>query len=239
MKFVSAERYISRIQHTFCNNVAKTKVMTDMMIQTNALAYTYPGGRVIRFPDLACRAGETLLITGPSGSGKTTLLHLLAGLIRPNEGSVQVAGTALGNLGTRKMDAFRGKHIGIIFQRSHFIDSLSVSDNLTLPLQLTGAPVDRSRLETVAGDLRIGHLLDKLPARLSQGEQQRASIARAVLQSPEVILADEPTASLDDHNCESVARLLSEQAARHNAALLIVTHDNRLTSLYPQHIQLT
>lgn len=210
-----------------------------MMIQTNDLAYTYPGGREIRFPDLACRAGETLLITGPSGAGKTTLLHLLAGLIRPASGTVQVAGTDLGTISTRKMDAFRGNHIGIIFQRSHFISSLSVADNLALPLRLTGARVDNARLISLAGDLRINHLLHQLPARLSQGEQQRASIARAILQAPNVILADEPTASLDDANCESVARLLSEQAARHKAALLIVTHDNRLKSLYPQHIQLT
>ncbi len=137
------------------------------------------------------------------------------------------------------MDAFRGRHIGIIFQRSHFLSALSVRDNLTLPLRLTGSPADHVRLEAVATDLGIQPLLHQLPARLSQGEQQRASIARAVLQTPNVILADEPTASLDDRNCESVARLLSEQAARHNAALLIVTHDNRLTSLYPQHIRLT
>ncbi|WP_205686995.1 ABC transporter ATP-binding protein [Chitinophaga rhizosphaerae] len=212
--------------------------MTDMMIQTSELTYTYPGGRQIRFPDLACRRGETLLITGPSGSGKTTLLHLLAGLIRPADGTVNVAGTPIGSLSTPKMDAFRGQHIGIIFQRSHFIGSLSVADNLLLPLRLTGAAADHKRLEAVAADLRIDHLLHQLPARLSQGEQQRASIARAVLPSPNVILADEPTASLDDRNCEAVARLLSEQAARHNAALLIVTHDNRLTSLFPQHIQL-
>lgn len=213
--------------------------MTDTMIQSTALAYTYPGGRTIRFPELACQAGETLLITGPSGAGKTTLLHLLAGLIRPSGGSVTVAGTDLSTLSTRKLDAFRGQHIGIIFQRSHFLSALSVRENLALPLRLNGNAAEHARIEAVATDLRIQQLLHQLPARLSQGEQQRASIARAVLQQPNVILADEPTASLDDHNCEAVARLLSEQAARHNAALLIVTHDNRLTSLFPKHIQLT
>lgn len=209
------------------------------MIQTHELSYTYPGGRVIRFPDLACQAGETLLITGPSGAGKTTLLHILAGLIPPANGTVEIAGTNIGGLNTRSMDAFRGRHIGIVFQRSHFIGSLSVRDNLMMPLHLTGSRPDKNQLQEVAQSLGIDHLLHQLPARLSQGEQQRASIARAVLPAPNVILADEPTASLDDRNCEAVARLLSEQAARHKAALLIVTHDNRLTSLFPQHIQLT
>ncbi|MBO9153117.1 ABC transporter ATP-binding protein [Chitinophaga sp. GCM10012297] len=208
------------------------------MIYTKNLAYAHPNGRLLQFPDLACEGGNALLITGPSGAGKTTLLHLLAGLLRPASGDVQVGGTSLPQLKPSAMDAFRGKNIGLVFQRSHFIASLSIKENLLLPAALVKEDHPRERLPLLADKLRITALLHKKPAQLSQGEQQRASIARALLQSPQVLLADEPTASLDDHNCEAVAQLLAEQAQQQNAALLIVTHDNRLKQIFKDHIQL-
>lgn len=209
------------------------------MIYTKDLAYAHPNGRLLQFPDLACEGGNALLITGPSGAGKTTLLHLLAGLLRPSSGNVLVGGTSLPQLKLSAMDDFRGKNIGLVFQRSHFIASLSIQENLLLPAALVKAPPSRERMRQLADKLRIGALLHKKPAQLSQGEQQRASIARALLQSPQVLLADEPTASLDDHNCEAVAQLLAEQAQQQNAALLIVTHDNRLKQIFKDHIQLS
>lgn len=201
------------------------------MLYTRNLAYAYPNGRTLRFPDLECAEGNVLLITGGSGVGKTTLLHLLAGLLKPSGGEVQVAGTAIQSLKPGAMDAFRGKHIGIIYQQSHFIAALSVKENLLL--------AGKDRLMEISQKLGIQSLLHKKPAQLSQGEQQRASITRALIQSPQLLLADEPTASLDDDNCIAVAKLLAAQAAEQKAALLIVTHDNRLKQLFANHITLS
>lgn len=201
------------------------------MLYTRNLAYAYPNGRTLRFPDMECAEGNVLLITGGSGVGKTTLLHLLAGLLKPSGGEVQVAGTAIQSLKAGAMDAFRGKHIGIIYQQSHFIAALSVKENLLL--------AGKDRLLEISQKLGIQSLLHKKPAQLSQGEQQRASITRALMQFPQLLLADEPTASLDDENCVAVAKLLAAEAAEQKAALLIVTHDNRLKQLFANHIKLS
>lgn len=209
------------------------------MLYTRNLAYAHPNGRMLRFPDMECAQGDVLLITGGSGVGKTTLLHLLAGLLKPSTGEVHVAGTAIQPLKAAAMDAFRGKHIGIIYQQSHFIAALSVRENLLLPGALSKNGNSDARLQEISGKLGIQQLLHKKPAQLSQGEQQRASITRALMQSPQLLLADEPTASLDDHNCIAVAKLLAEQAAEQKAALLIVTHDNRLKQLFTHHIELS
>lgn len=209
------------------------------MIYTKNLAYAHPNGCMLEFPDMACPVGEVLLITGQSGAGKTTLLHLLAGLLRPSRGEINVAGTFIHPLRPAAMDAFRGRHIGIIYQQSHFIASLSIQENLLLPHSLGRGAGKPHRLQEVSEKLGISTLLHKKPARLSQGEQQRASIARALMQQPQLLLADEPTASLDDDNCTAVARLLAEQAQQQQAALLIVTHDSRLKELFANQIILS
>lgn len=209
------------------------------MIYTKNLAYAHPNGRLLEFPDMACAGGEVLLIAGQSGAGKTTLLHLLAGLLPPSRGEISVAGTFIQPLRPAAMDAFRGKHIGIIYQQSHFIASLSIRENLQLPLALGHRQNKPDRLHEIAGKLGITALLHKKPARLSQGEQQRASIARALMQQPQLLFADEPTANLDDLNCIAVAQLLAEQAQQQQAALLIVTHDSRLKEIFANQITLS
>ena len=141
------------------------------MIYTKNLAYAHPNGRLLEFPDMECAGGEVLLITGQSGAGKTTLLHLLAGLLKPTRGEINVAGTLINPLRPAAMDAFRGRHIGIIYQQSHFIASLSIQENLQLPLALGHPHGGANRLPEVAEKLGITALLHKKPARLSQGEQ--------------------------------------------------------------------
>ncbi|GAA0529551.1 ABC transporter ATP-binding protein [Chitinophaga japonensis] len=203
------------------------------MLQTTHLQYHY-GQRAFTFPPLQCSAGEVLLITGPSGSGKTTLLHLLAGLLLPDAGEIRIDDTVINNLPVAQMDRFRGRHIGIVYQQSHFMAALTVRDNLLLAARLARQPAASKQVAVLARALGIHQLLRQYPARLSQGEQQRVSIARALLPAPPLILADEPTASLDDDNCMAVARLLQQQARQQQAALVIVTHDNRLKALFHQ-----
>ncbi len=198
------------------------------MLETKNLAFAYPGRTALLFPDLTCSQGEHWLLLGESGTGKTTWLHLLGGLRRPTGGSIVLDGRDLSQLPTAEMDTFRGQHIGIIFQQSHFVDSITVEENLKLAQQLAGKPMDKKRIQYLLENLKISHKSKALPRNLSVGEQQRAAIARALINQPRLILADEPTSALDDSNTVSVIELLKNQAREANAILLIVTHDNRL-----------
>lgn len=193
----------------------------------------------MRFPDLACGRSERLLLLGSSGAGKTTLLHLLSGLLRPVGGDVEVEGTMISGLGDRALDQFRGERIGVVFQRAHFVQSLTVLENLALPLFLTGSRPDPARAVAMLEALGVGHKASARPRDLSVGEQQRASIARALVHRPAVVLADEPTSALDDASTEAVIGLLEAQAAEAGATLVIVTHDSRLKDRYPNRVELT
>ena len=208
------------------------------MLQTSDLSFAYPGGSEIRFPDIVCQSGEQWLILGQSGSGKTTLLHLLAGLRTAQSGTIQIGKTQIENLPAAELDVFRGRNIGIIFQTSHFIRSLSVEENLLLTQELAELEPDKKRIHHLLDRLRIGHKLKSKTSDLSVGEQQRVAIARALVNQPKLILADEPTSALDDLNAEEVLTLLKEQAEAVNASLLIVTHDNRLKEAFDKKIEL-
>lgn len=208
------------------------------MIVTQQLQFAYTPQRRFQFPDLKCAPAETLLITGVSGCGKTTLLHLLAGILRPTTGHIQIGDTSLHQLTSAQADRFRGRYIGLIYQKAHFISSLSVLDNLMLPAYFGHKPSTRKHVVDLAEQLGIAHTLHQSPARLSVGEQQRASIARALVNEPQLILADEPTSALDDVNCDAVIRLLTQQARAHGAALIVVTHDSRLKTVMPNQVSL-
>lgn len=208
------------------------------MLQTSDLQYTYDGKTMLRFPDIQCGKGEHWLLLGQSGSGKTTLLHLLGGLLTSKNGAVKVADTHLEKLSSSGLDQFRGKHIGIIFQKSHFVKSLTVEENLALAQQLAGLKINRTRISELLDHLNVGHKLKSKPDRLSQGEQQRVAIARALINQPDVILADEPTSALDDVNCNEVIQLLEREANEVGATLLVVTHDGRLKERFEKQIQL-
>jgi lipoprotein-releasing system ATP-binding protein len=208
------------------------------MITATELTYSYGAGKPMNYPALEVNKGDALLILGKSGCGKTTLLHMLGGLLRPASGRVKIHGQDLASLNDKALDFFRGQHIGLIFQRSYFIQSLNVKDNILMAPYLAKKSIAPERLNELTDMLGINHLLHKLPANLSQGEQQRVSIARAIVHHPDLVLADEPTSSLDDDNTTTVASMLQELCRKNDAALIIVTHDERLKQLIPNKIML-
>jgi ABC-type lipoprotein export system ATPase subunit len=197
-----------------------------MLLHTSLLNFAHPGQKPIHFPDIQLKAGETLLVLGKSGSGKTTLLNLLAGLLTPSSGEVVLDGVSLHQLSSHELDVFRGRKIGIVFQKPHLIAALNVRENLELVPYFSrekGQNLDQLLLE-----LGIGAKSKSSVLTLSEGEAQRVSIARALAISPKLILADEPTSSLDDEHAEIVIQLLKTQAAKIGAALVVVTHDQRV-----------
>lgn len=194
---------------------------------------------MLHFPDIQCKNGEHWLLLGQSGSGKTTLLHLLGGLLSAHAGHIWINETDITTLSGAAMDRFRGRHIGIIFQKSHFVNALTVGENMSLVRHLAGLSPDRQRIVDLLDRLQVGDKLHRKPDQLSVGEQQRVAIARAIVNQPDIILADEPTSALDDHNCDRVLQLLTEQASAVNATLLIVTHDGRLKDKIANQIELT
>lgn len=208
------------------------------MLKTVDLTYQYDDTTSIRFPNIECKNGEHWLLLGQSGTGKTTLLHLLGGLRKTQQGNVIVDNQDLNQLTTTALDHFRGKKIGIVFQQSHFVASLTVEENLLLAQYLAGNKQDKLIVHDLLDQLNLKHKLQSKPNELSQGEQQRVAIARALVNQPSVILADEPTSALDDDNCNEVIQLLEKQAKQQNATLLIVTHDQRLKSYFNNQIVL-
>lgn len=208
------------------------------MISTNNITFQYPKGESFQMPNLACNAGSTLLITGNSGKGKTTLLHLLGGLLKPSNGDILIQETNISNLSDKELDRFRGKNIGLVLQQSHFVASFSVLENIALASWLATGKKALEKAKEILIALDLEQHMNKLPSQLSIGQQQRASIARALINEPKVLLADEPTSSLDDENAERVATLLSKLSKEFKAALIIVTHDQRLKSLFPNQIHL-
>lgn len=208
------------------------------MIEAKGLTYNYKGNVRLKYPDIACGSGETCLLLGASGSGKTTLLHMLAGILSPDAGVIEFDGQAISGFSAKEMNAFRGKEIGIVFQRPHFVQALTVLDNLLLAQRLAGLDTNPAKALNLLERLGIQHKAKVSVKALSQGEKQRVAIARALINEPKLILADEPTSALDDKNAEEVLLLLQDAAQQAQASLLIVTHDNRLTDKVPQQILL-
>ena len=149
-----------------------------------------------------------------------------------------IDGTDLYSLSGTEMDKYRGQNIGLVFQKAHLISALTVKDNLLLAQYFSGIPQDKGRIKEVLNTLNLGEKLNSKVRQLSQGEQQRVTIARALLNNPRLLLADEPTASLDDDNANSVIQLLKEQAENHNASLIIATHDQRVKDAFDLQLNL-
>ena len=208
------------------------------MILSSNLQFEYTSQQRFNFPDISAKVGEPLLILGNSGKGKTTFLHLLGGLLQPTGGKVEIDEIDITQMSTQQLDRFSGRNIGIIFKQSHFVAALSVEENLKLAQKLSGNPIDEDRIADILARLGIIDKRNQSTYRLSLGEQQRVAIARALINRPKLLLADEPTSSLDDYHTQEVITLLEEQAEQSNSSLIIVTHDNRLKSQFPNRVEL-
>ncbi|MGF1637844.1 MAG: ABC transporter ATP-binding protein [Cyclobacteriaceae bacterium] len=208
------------------------------MLQTQNLNFAYTPAVQFNFPDIHLHAGERLLITGLSGAGKTTFLHLISGLLPYKSGKVFIDKQNISAFSRQALDKFRGQNIGFIFQKPYLIHSLSVLQNLYFQRHISGFVKDPLRATTLLEKLGIAYTAHKKPYQLSQGEQQRVTIALALQNQPKLIIADEPTASLDDINCTAVMELLHTEALALNAALVVASHDARIKSLFTREVQL-
>ena len=208
------------------------------MLAATDLRHAYHGTPVLDVPRVEVGAGERLLVLGPSGSGKTTLLHVLAGLVRPDRGTVRLGATDLTALSEAARDRVRGQRVGIVFQRFHLVGWLTVAQNVALARSLAGLRPEPDRLAETLGRLGLADRLGARPAELSTGERQRVALARAVACGPDLLLADEPTASLDDARAADAVALLTDEARRAGAALVVATHDRRIAEAFPARLDL-
>ncbi len=202
------------------------------MLKTVDVTFSYTKESSFSFPDIELNDDQSLLILGKSGIGKTTLLHLLAGILSPDEGSIIINEKDITKINTKKLDAFRGENIGLIFQNTIAISSLTVYENLQARLYFSGINEQREAIEGMLTQLDLVSVKNQKPNTLSTGQLQRLGIALGVIHKPNIILADEPTSSLDDENSELVINLLKTQAKLSNANLIIITHDNRIKSSF-------
>ena len=206
------------------------------LIHTNNITVKY-GEIEIKFPNINLDYGGQLLIIGKSGSGKTSLLNILGGLLSPESGNVLVNDIDLFSLSNNKRDNFRGQQIGFVFQTPHFIKSLSVNDNLKFS-QYMSSKVNQSKIDMLLKKVDLNHLKNASIQNLSEGEKQRISIIRALVNQPSIIFADEPTSALDDNSCNKVVDLLTNLSRENNTTLVIVTHDKRIKDKFPNQINL-
>jgi ABC-type lipoprotein export system ATPase subunit len=196
------------------------------------LRHAYNGVDVLQIRDWHVEQGEHWVVLGPSGSGKTTLLHILAGILTPSFGQVLVAGEPLTRLTPPALDRFRATHIGIVLQQLHLVDSLTVTQNILLAQYFARLPHDRERVREVLEELALTDKAHAYPHELSFGQAQRVVVARAVVNRPTLLLADEPTSNLDEAHCAQTLELLEAQARACHSTLLIATHDMRIKARF-------
>jgi putative ABC transport system ATP-binding protein len=200
---------------------------TDVL-SLNKLEFSFNEKPLININEFQVRTRERIAIMGPSGCGKSTFIHLVAGLLKPQKGTIRIKNQDITKLEEWKIDRLRGQSIGIVFQRLHLLPSISILDNLLLAQKLAQTKVDRKSAIELLKRLDLEEWVNKLPHHLSQGQAQRAAIARAVIHKPALVIGDEPTSALDDDNAQEAIRLLNELSENVGFALLIVTHDKRV-----------
>jgi putative ABC transport system ATP-binding protein len=206
--------------------------MTDALLAARGLRKSYGPTPALDGADFTVRAGEVVAVMGPSGSGKSTLLHCLAGIVRPDSGTVHYDGRPLSEMPDSERSALRRGAFGFVFQFGQLVPELTCGENVALPLRLGG--VRRREAQARARDwlerLEIADVAGKLPGSVSGGQGQRVAVARALVTSPRVVFADEPTGALDSLNGERVMRLLTEAARESRAAVVLVTHEARVAA---------
>lgn len=198
------------------------------MISIKELSHSYENNLTISFNDWNIADRENWLLLGNSGSGKTTLMHIITGLLKPTSGQVFIDNTNIYQIKDKERDQFRGRNIGLVFQRPHLIKSLNITENIAIAQTLAGLTYDSNRIKEVLDSLQLLDKEKSKPHELSQGQLQRVSLARAIINKPKLLVADEPTSSLDDKNALNVLELLINQSALNGSTLLIATHDNRI-----------
>ncbi len=202
------------------------------ILETKNLCKTYgEGDTLVKALDnvsFSVEQGEFIAIVGPSGSGKSTLLHILGGVDVPTSGEVIINGTKISDLDETALAIFRRRQIGLIYQFYNLIPILTVEENLTLPLLLDGRKPDKKQIEMLVEKLGLENRLKHLPNELSGGQQQRVSIGRALLNSPALLLADEPTGNLDSENSKEIIKLLRQFNKENKQTVIIITHDERI-----------
>ncbi|PXY36422.1 ABC transporter ATP-binding protein [Prauserella flavalba] len=206
--------------------------MTEPLLAGRGLHKAFGPTEALRGADVAVRAGEVLAVMGPSGSGKSTLLHCLAGIVRPDSGSISYQGRDLAAMSDGERSALRRTDFGFVFQFGQLVPELTCLENVALPLRLGGAkrkPAE-ARAQRWLERLEVGDLGARRPGDVSGGQGQRVAVARALVADPKVIFADEPTGALDSLNGEKVMRLLTEAARGSGAAVVLVTHEPRVAA---------
>jgi putative ABC transport system ATP-binding protein len=214
------------------NSVGPAPAIVTENLTKIYLNHSHPPVQAVNGVGLTVAAGEIVLISGPNGSGKTTLLSMIGCLLKPNAGMIRICGRDVTAFDQGELADFRLRHIGFVFQNFRLLDSLSVMENVELPLNLAGIrrPESRERARAALEDLKISHRARFYPNVLSGGERQRAAIARALVNDPGIILADEPTGSLDSVAGRAAVEYLSAAARKRNKAVVIVGHDERIRS---------
>ncbi len=206
-------------------------------VDVRKLSFGYGDKAVVDVERCTLEQGASMAVIGPSGCGKTTFLHLLAGLLQPDSGNIRLMGQDLSELRGAALDRFRGRNIGLVFQRFHLMQALSVRSNIQLAAKLARRN-DSADIDALCARLGLSKLGRYKPSMLSQGQAQRVAIARALVHRPPIIMADEPTSALDDDNAQQVIALLKETASAANAALLVVTHDQRVRGLLDSELEM-
>lgn len=204
-------------------------------------SFAMPGGErvdVLDVPGFVLAAGEQAALEGSSGSGKSTLLHVISGIMRPDSGTVIVAGTDITRLSEGSRDRLRADALGLVFQQFNLLPGFTALENVLVAMSFASGRPDRARGTKLLEAVGLGHRLHHKPAELSMGQQQRVAVARALANRPKVILADEPTASVDAANQQQVVDLLTNTCREHGVALLVVTHEPEVARQFPRRLKL-